>query len=108
MDTSAANNAIADSLRVLLGQEPVSQKLAGKSAMDWAYFHEAYNGYIHAIIADNWPANHVHALNDLFFKLGGHNFVKHGVLGKYALLAYCKSMCRLWHNDFDVPGSQIQ
>ncbi|KAF8999729.1 hypothetical protein BDZ89DRAFT_969271, partial [Hymenopellis radicata] len=70
--------------------------------MDWTYFPEAYNGYIRAIIADNWPAEHVHALNDLFFKLGGHDFAKRGVLGKRALLAYCESMRRLWHNDFEA------
>ncbi|KAF9030792.1 hypothetical protein BDZ89DRAFT_1112038 [Hymenopellis radicata] len=89
-------------LRVLLGQEPVSRKLPGESAMDWAYFPEAYNGYIRAIIADNWPADHVHALNDLFFKIGGHDFAQRGVLGKRALLAYCESMRRLWHNDFEA------
>ncbi|KAF9043553.1 hypothetical protein BDZ89DRAFT_1199456 [Hymenopellis radicata] len=84
LDASAADDAVADGLRVLLGQEPVSRKLAGESAMDWTYFPEAYNGYIRAIIADNWPAEHVHALNDLFFKLGGHDFAKRGVLGKRA------------------------
>ncbi len=64
--------------------------------MDWTYFSEAYSSYIHTVIANNWPANHVHALNNLFFKLGSHNYAaKHGLLDKHALLMYCKYICCL-------------
>ncbi len=75
-----------------------------RARVPWTgHISEAYSGYIRAVIANNWPANHLHALNDLFFKLGIHDYAaKHGLLGKRALLTYCEYIRRLWLNDFEA------